>query len=223
MSSRHLNSNARLDPEQVLSQAQRIDLAQQSLASEWIWPLKNPEEWESSVRKLRRRMLEQQNAAEELRRQETAVRRALEDQNLVVNECLVAAQKAFPQHTRRIDLVNRAFKNAGPLHQLQFRAVSWEQIWETLNPEWEPAPGVTLHSFRQHRVDLGKRLGVVCASSNAWRMATELCHSVALELNQQCFAWATEAQKVFPNGTMAGKLVSDAIRYAHASPGMHPS
>lgn len=220
MSSRLLHSNSYYDVERVLHHAQRIDKAQRALASDWTWSAKPLEEWDARIRKLRRRMMDYQNAAEEFRRQDAVVRKELDEQNLEVDKCLVAAKKAFPQQTRRIELVDRVFTNVGPSHRLQFRAASWECIWEFLGQEWKPSPSLTLRSFRERRLKLSERLESLAKASNERRVAAELCEAVASELGKQCFEWATDAQRSFPAESSASEIVKDVLCALRGHSGM---
>ena len=202
---------ARLDARRVLQKAERITRARLQLAAVWAGSDLTATDWSTAIAHLRRQLEEVEAAAGELEKEESKIRGALQGQNSVVEACLAAALSAFPTQANRINLVNRAFSNAGAMRRLQLRAISWERIWETLDPEWQPSPGLTLRSFRERRLKLESDSAEAGKVWMKWRLADEMCQAIAVRIEQNCAQWATEAQRRFPADTHHGRIVGQSI------------
>lgn len=211
MTTTQTSAPARLDARRVLQKAQRIARAKLDLAPVWTGADQADTDWSTTIAHLRRQLEEVETAAGELEKEESKIRGVLQGQNKVVEECLAAALATFPSQANRINLVNRAFSNAGLMRRLQLRAISWEKIWETLDPEWQPSPGLTLRSFRERRLKLESDSADAGKVWMKWRLADEMCQAMAARLEQDCVKWATEAQRRFPADTHHGRMVGQSI------------
>lgn len=201
----------RLDALRVLGKAERLSRARLRLTAVWTGAECANADWSVNIANLRRQLQETESMAKLLEKEEAKIRGALERQNALVDECLAAALKAFPAQVGRINLVNRAFSNAGALRRLQLRAVSWEKIWETLDPKWEPTPGLTLLGFRERRLELERESAEAGKVWMKWRMADEICQGIAGRIERDCMAWTTQAQRQFPVNSDLGRLVAELV------------
>ena len=211
ISSIQTSAPPRLNARQVLHQAERIARARVQLAPVWAGAEQPGTDWSTALGDLRRALTKVEAAFAELENEEGKIRGDLHGQNQVVEECLAAALAAFPDQANRIKLINRAFSNAGALRRLQLRAVSWEKIWETLDPEWQPIPGLTLRSFRERRLKLDGDSAEAGRVWMKWRLADEMCQAIAARIEQDCLQWASAAQRRFPEGTHAARVVSESV------------
>ena len=202
---------ARVDARRVLQKAEIIARAKLDMAPVWTGADQGDANWSTMIAHLRRQLDEVEASAGELEKEESKISGALQGQNKVVEECLAAAITTFPSQAKRINLVNRAFSNAGLMRRLQLRATSWEKIWETLDPEWQPRPGLTLRSFRERRLKIESDSAEAGKAWMKWRLADEMCHAIAARIEQDCVKWATEAQRRFPPDTHHGRMVWQSI------------
>jgi|GEM_PF-3452121 len=201
----------RLDAAHVLSKAEGILRARRQLAPVWTCANRTDEDWAADVAHLQRQLEAVASAARELEQEEAKIRSALQGQNALVEECLAAALKAFPAQASRVNLVNRAFANAGIMRRLQLRAISWEKIWETLDPEWQPTPGLTLRVFRERRLKVEGDSAEAGKVWMKWRLADEMCQAMAARIEQDCVKWATEAQRRFPAGIQNEQFLGELV------------
>ena len=211
MTTHQPNPQLRLNARRILHKAQRFSDTRLQLAPVWTCAKRTDAELASSIKDLQHALGELEAATRQLETEEAKVSGALRGQKAVVEECLTAAFEAFPGQANRIKLVNRAFSNAGELRRMQLQAVSWEKIWETLDPKWQPIPGLTLHGFRERRLQLEGECSEAGRLWMKWRLADEICQAIAARIEQDCVAWASEAQRRFPDASYQGRLVSECL------------
>ena len=185
--------------------------AQASVASLWIWPEKTVKQWDNALGELDSFIAVERTASVNLQEQAAGWDVALQEIERTSRDVLRLGKTRNRRDPAKLAVLKATKLRFGSRENIQQTGFNVLEVWNKIDPGWEPLPGTKAAAFQSLLEDSDAQKKSYAQKFTGWREAATDLMARAETLDDDCVAWYSDATVRFREGTPEGDMIRSTV------------